>query len=274
MKQTIQLATSRRAASVLNQVEFLQGLDRDVLYALTGELQLTATPRGGTVYRQGDPADGLHILIDGKVKICRRAADGREQLLEIRGPGDVLGAVSVLDPGRRTATAMAVTVVCTAFLDRATLETWMVERPQIAQRLLRLMAGRLRAANSHLLDVVFDDVPARVARELLRLARRFGSREGQHWSVKHDLTQGEIAQLVGATRESVNKALCDFVQRGWITNQGKVTLIHSPEHLAKRAGVVFRMQAMESGADGQVSASPDYQAAQRFSRVEPQPHVR
>ena len=112
----------------------------------------------------------------------------------------------------------------------------MTERPQIAQQLLRFMAGRLRLANNHLLDVIVDDVPGRVAKELLYLAQRFGTRTGDSWQVTHDLTQTEIAQLVGATRESVNKAMCDFVHRGWITTDGKSTLIHRPQLLAKRAG--------------------------------------
>jgi CRP-like cAMP-binding protein len=101
---------------------------------------------------------------------------------------------------------------------------------------MKLLAARLRRANNHLVDAAYDDVPGRVARELLHLAQRFGTQQGDRWHVKHDLTQTEIAQLVGATRESVNKALCDFVHRGWITTDGKVALIHHPELLARRAG--------------------------------------
>lgn len=236
VKQHIKLPTPQRTAAVLSRVGFLAGLDPGIISALSSQLRQVEVLRGAMVYRQGEPADGLHIILAGKIKICCHSADEREQLLAIRGPGDILGAVSILDRCPRTSTAIAVTNVCTAFVDDETLQVWMTERPQIAQQLLRFMAGRLRLANNHLLDIIFDDVPGRVAKELLHLAQRFGTQSGDSWQVTHDLTQTEIAQLVGATRESVNKALCDFVQRGWITTDGKSTLIHRPQLLAKRAG--------------------------------------
>jgi len=233
--QPVEFGSPQRVAAVLSRIDFLSGLDRDAIFAVSEQLRQVEVLRGETIYCQDAPADGLHIIVAGKVKMCCHSADGREQLLAIRGPGDILGAVSVLDPGPRTATAMALTDVCTAVVDSETLQAWMDQRPQIAQQLLRFMAGRLRAANRHLLDVVFDDVPSRVAKELLHLAQRFGTPRGGGWQVTHDLTQTEIAQLVGATRETVNKALCDFVQRGWITTDGKTTLIHHPQMLARRA---------------------------------------
>jgi CRP-like cAMP-binding protein len=235
MRQPLRSTTTARVAAVLSRVDFLAGLDPSVLFALAEDLPLTEIPRGETIYHQGDSADALHIIVFGKVKLCCCAPDGREKLLEIRGPADVLGAVSVLDPGPRTATATAVTEICIATVRAETLDAWMLERPQLTSRLLRLMARRVRTANHQLLDVVFDDVPGRVAKELLHLAQRFGSQNGDGWTVRHDLTQTEIAHLVGARRESVNKALCDFAHRGWITIDGKSTLIHHPELLARRS---------------------------------------
>jgi CRP/FNR family transcriptional regulator, cyclic AMP receptor protein len=236
VEQPVELTTTKRVAEVLSQVDFLQKLDPNVYFELANDLRTVHLRRGQAVFSQGDPADGLRIVITGKVKVCSHSRDGREKLMEIRGPGDVLGAVSMLDAGPRTATAMAITDLCVAIVDDDTLRRWMVDRPQITERLLRLMAGRLRSINNHLLDVVFEDVPGRVAKELLHLAHRFGTQQGNLWQVRHDLTQKEIAQLVGATRESVNKALCDFVHRGWITTDGKSTVIHHPELLARRAG--------------------------------------
>ncbi|MGV0790994.1 Crp/Fnr family transcriptional regulator [Mycolicibacterium sp. XJ1819] len=236
MKQQSSLATAPQAAAVLARVGFIQSLDPAVVVDLASEMKITEVRRGQAFYRQDDPADGLFIILEGKVKVCCRCADGREKLLEIRGPGDVLGAISALDPGPRTSSAIAITDVCAATVDGETLAVWMAEHRQIAEQLVRVLAGRLRRANNHLLTVVFDDVPGRVAKELLALAQRFGVRQGELLSVRHDLTQRELAQLVGATRESVNKALCDFVQRGWITTDGKSTMIHHPELLAKRSG--------------------------------------
>ena len=226
----------REAAKVLGRVRILQDLDTADIDALMEQLRLANVRRGSAIYCQGEPADGLHIILAGKVKLCRHADDGRERLLDVRGPAEILGTVSVLDHGPRTATAIAFTDVWTAQLDTDTLRMWMAERPTIADKMLRLLAARLRRADVHLIDMVFDDVPGRVAKELLDLARRFGTQQGDLWHVQHDLTQAEIAHLVGAARESVNKALCEFAQRGWITLDGKITLIHRPERLARRAG--------------------------------------
>ena len=102
-------------------------------------------------------------------------------------------------------------------------------------RLLRVLARRLRRTNNNLADLIFTDVPGRVAKQLLQLAQRFGTQEGGALRVTHDLTQEEIAQLVGASRETVNKALADFAQRGWLRLEGKSVLIADSERLARRA---------------------------------------
>ena len=86
-----------------------------------------------------------------------------------------------------------------------------------------------------LADLIFTDVPGRVAKQLLQLAQRFGTQEGGALRVTHDLTQEEIAHLVGASRETVNKALADFAQRGWIRLEGKSVLISDSERLVRRA---------------------------------------
>ena len=86
-------------------------------------------------------------------------------------------------------------------------------------------------------DLVFTDVPGRVAKNLLDLADRFGEQERDGLHVHHDLTQEELAQLVGASRETVNKALADFASRGWLRLDGKSVIILDPERLARRARV-------------------------------------
>jgi CRP-like cAMP-binding protein len=107
----------------------------------------------------------------------------------------------------------------------------MVERPEITERLLRVLARRLRRTNDNVADLIFTDGPGRVAKQLLQLAQRFGAHEDGALRVNHDLTQKEIAQLVGASRETVNKALADFAHRGWITLEGKSVLISNCERL-------------------------------------------
>ena len=98
-----------------------------------------------------------------------------------------------------------------------------------------IIAHSARRTTASVPDLIFTDVPGRVAKALLQMADRFGSRESDGLRVKHDLTQEELAQLVGASRETVNKALADFAHRGWLRLEGKSVLILDPERLARRA---------------------------------------
>jgi CRP/FNR family cyclic AMP-dependent transcriptional regulator len=218
---------------ILARAGLLQGVEPTALAGLSQRLRLVEFPRGHTLFAQGEPGDRLYIIISGKVKIGGYIPDGRGHLLTIMGPSDVVGVLSTFDPGPRTSTATAITEVRAASMDRAVLRDWTAERPEITERLLRVLARRLRRTNDNVADLIFTDVPGRVAKQLLQLAQRFGVREGDALRVDHDLTQEEIAQLVGATRETVNKALADFVHRGWITLEGKAMLIFDSERLRR-----------------------------------------
>ena len=101
--------------------------------------------------------------------------------------------------------------------------------------LLAALAARLRRTNEHLADLVFTDVPGRVAKALLDLANRFGRPVEEGIMVSHDLTQEELAQLVGASRETVNKALADFATRGWLKLEARAVLLLDVERLKRRA---------------------------------------
>jgi CRP/FNR family transcriptional regulator, cyclic AMP receptor protein len=220
---------------ILARAGLFQGVEPSAVSALTRQLHPVDFPRGHTLFAEGEPGDRLYIIISGKVKLGRRCFDGREKLLTIMGPSDMFGEMSVFDPGPRTSSATTITEVRAVSMDRAALSAWIVDRPEITERLLRVLARRLRRTNDDLADLIFTDVPGRVAKQLLQLAQRFGTREDGAMRVTHDLTQEEIAQLVGASRETVNKALVDFAHRGWITVEGKSVLISDSERLARRA---------------------------------------
>ena len=225
----------KQAESLLARSGILQGVEPSAAAALIQRLQLVEFRSRERIYSQGEPGDRLYIVVTGKVKIGRRSPDGREQLLSVMGPADMFGALSMFDPGPRTANATAITDVCAACMDHDALREWITGRPQIAEQLLRVLARRLRRTDDHIGDLIFTDVPGRVAKQLLQLAQRFSTQQGEDLRLIHDLTQEEIAQLVGASRETVNKALSNFAQRGWITVDGKTILIHDVERLARRA---------------------------------------
>jgi CRP/FNR family transcriptional regulator, cyclic AMP receptor protein len=211
-----------------------QGFESAVA-AVTKQLQPVDFARGWTVFAEGEPADRLYIIMSGKVKIGHRSLDGRDHLLAIMGPPDMFGELSVFDPGLRTASATTLTEVRAVSLDRDTLRGWMADRPEVAEQLLRLLARRLRRTNNRVTDQIFTDVPGRVAKQLLLLAQQFGTREGDGLRVAHDLTQEEIAQLVGASREATNQALGMFADLGWIRWESHNVLILDTENLARQA---------------------------------------
>jgi CRP/FNR family transcriptional regulator, cyclic AMP receptor protein len=223
------------ADQILSRAGLFQGVERSAVTALTKQLRPVDFPRGHVIFAEGEPGDRLYIIISGKVKIGRVYPDGRANLLTIVGPSDMFGELSIFDPGPRTSTATTITEVRAVSMDRDALRAWIADRPEIAERLLRVLARRLRRTNSDLTDLIFIDVSGRVAKRLLGLAQRFGTREGVAMRVTHDLTQEELAQLVGAARETVNKVLADFAHRGWIQLEGNSLLICDSERLTMRA---------------------------------------
>ncbi|BBZ35738.1 Crp/Fnr family transcriptional regulator [Mycolicibacterium confluentis] len=220
---------------ILARAGIFQGVAPDAVAALARSLEPAVYPRGHTVFREGEPGESLFIITSGKVKIGRRTPDGRESLITLMGPADMFGELALFDPGPRTSTVTTLTEVEVVIMDHDALRSWIRDRPQIAEQLLRVLARRLRRTNDSLSDLIFTDVPGRVAKQLLDLAKRFGVREGESLRVDHELTQEELAQLVGSSRETVNKALSDFVQRGWIRRQGKTVFIDDAARLARRA---------------------------------------
>jgi CRP/FNR family cyclic AMP-dependent transcriptional regulator len=223
------------ADKILARAGLFQGVEPRAVSALTRQLHHVDFRSGHTVFAEGEPGDSLYIIISGKVKIGRRSPDGRDNLLTILGASEMFGELSIFDPGPRTLSATTITDVRAVSMDRDALRGWIADRPDVAERLLRALARRLQRTDNNLVDMVFTDVPGRVAKQLLQLAQRFGSQEGDALRVTHDLTQEEIAQLVGASRETVNKALGDFAHRGWIQLKAKSVLIYDCERLARRA---------------------------------------
>ena len=219
----------------LARAGIFQGVDPDAVAALINDMDTVGFPKGTTIFDEGEPGDRLYIIVEGKIKLARHAPDGRENLLSVMGPSDMFGELSIFDPGPRTSSAVCVTEVSAASMSADQLQEWVGSHPDVPAQLLRMLARRLRRTNNSLADLIFTDVPGRVAKSLLQLANRFGVQEGSALRVNHDLTQEEIAQLVGASRETVNKALAEFAHRGWIRLEGKSVLISDTERLARRA---------------------------------------
>jgi CRP-like cAMP-binding protein len=219
----------------LKQAPLFAELDDEAASTLAAAMGTIKVNKGDVLFHEGDTEDRLYVVVSGKIKLGRSGSAGRENLLAVLGPGQMFGELSVFDPGPRSSTATAVTPCELRVLEHDELTQWLTGRPEVARGLLGQLASRLRRANENAADLVFSDVPGRVAKALLDLAKRFGEQRDEGIHVHHDLTQEELAQLVGASRETVNKALADFAARGWIRLEPRSVTLIDVERVERRA---------------------------------------
>ena len=259
------MAEPDQAGGRLRQMEFT---DEDVRILATNPLlselsdedaatfrphiRVTVLPRGERLFDEGDPGDRLYLVVDGKVKLTRTAPDGRESLVSVHGAGDMFGELAMFDPTYRTSSATAITDARLASIAHDDLRQVLITRPAVSLLLLKALAQRLRRVTETNTNLIFTDVPGRVAKALLELAGQFGMPAEDGIQVSHDLTQEELAQLVGASRETVNKALADFATRGWIQLAAKSVLLIDPDRLRRRARLGSVHVGRQFAAVGQV----------------------
>ena len=219
---------------VVRKAPLFTALDDASATTLRASMKEVKVSKGNTLFKEGDDGDRLFVVVDGKLKLGTSSGDGRENLLSILGPGDMFGELSLFDPGPRTATATAVTDSKLLSLANDQVIGWVTAHPEVSLHLLGRLAQRLRRTNEVLADLVFADVPGRVAKAIMDLGEKFGVKKDDGLHVNHDLTQEELAQLVGASRETVNKALADFSARGWVRLEPRAVVVLDYERLSKR----------------------------------------
>ena len=210
-------------------------LDDEAASSLRESMASEKLSKGKVLFREGQEGDRLYVVVQGKIKLGTTSGDGRENLRGIFGPGQMFGELSLFDPKPRTATATAVTDSRLVSLRYDAVIGLVTSHPQTSLEVLRRLAQRLRESNEIVSDLVFDDVPGRVAKQIMHLGERFGTLKDDGLHVNHDLTQEELAHLVGASRETVNKSLADFAARGWVKLQPRGVLVTDVERLTKRA---------------------------------------
>ncbi len=189
-----------RLGDVVRRAPLFAALDDEAAGELLESMESVHLDRGQQLFGEGEAGDRVYVVRTGKIKLVRSWPDGRENLLAVLGPGEMFGELSLFDPGPRTSSARAVSESELIALGHDDMLRWLARRPEVARHLLRALAQRLRRTNVALADLVFTDVPGRVAKALLDLSRRFGRPIADGLLVAHDLTQEELAQLVGASR--------------------------------------------------------------------------
>lgn len=193
--------------------------------------------RGDVILRLGVRTEELFVVRAGKAKTCVTSTDGRELVLDFHCAGEVVVEPTLFDAAPSVSTTLALTDVHAGRISRADLVKWLVLCPEITERLLGCIARRQRESHQMRMDMVQMDASARLAKALLRLAGRFGSDRRGRLLMIEDLTQEELGQYVGSRRDTVNKTLADFAQRGWISIERKSIFLTDPAQLARRVRV-------------------------------------
>ena len=194
----------------------------DVLSALPAELssRLFAKARvvslgaDETLFLTGDAGDGCYRVDEGLLKASMLSPTGGERILSIFGPGAMIGELSMIDSGPRSATVTALRAAKLQFVSRSVFDSFGGENPDVYKHLVTLLAGRLRDTNGALIATSFLSVKGRVARALLNLAEAFGHDVGDgRILVRQKVTQSDLAAMAGIARENVSRVLQDWMKR-------------------------------------------------------------
>lgn len=227
---------SAASASAMAGTDLLRGLPATVVEDFLRRVTLLTVPPESVIFHEGDTADRVLLLVAGRIKIVRQGEHGRENILIIAGPGELIGGLSIFDRGRQLTTAVTVGQAQIAELSADTMIEWLEAHTEAAMRFIRLLILRAQRQNTALHDVFGLDVGTRVARAILREARRFGRKTSEGVRVNMGLSQEELAQHVRASRESVNQTLSRFAKHGWIRRDGAEIVVLNMDRLARQAG--------------------------------------
>lgn len=213
-------------------------VDDAIASEISSKLEPLVLSRGNVLFHAGDIADAIYIIVKGKIKLSRRYSDDdprKESLLNVLGDGSVFGELSVLDPGPRTTTATAIAPSQIHRLSAEDFYQLLEKYPNLQMGLLHQLASRLRQSTGYASDLVLNDVHGRTARTIMHLTDVFGEKGDDGIIVNHGLTQQEIAHMVGASRETVNKFLMELTERGELSLSYRAFVVLDPEAISKRS---------------------------------------
>jgi CRP/FNR family transcriptional regulator/CRP/FNR family cyclic AMP-dependent transcriptional regulator len=220
--------------NTISRVTFFTSLLPDEKLALSKRAKEQVYPKNEVIFRKGDPGLRLYIIKSGKVKIVLPSQDGKEAIIAILSNGDFFGELSLFDGKPRSASAITIDDTDLLTIHRDHFLQFIQEHPHVASDILAVVSSRLRQADNLVEDASFLDLPARLAKRLLDLADEHGVNVQDGVQITLKLTQQDIAGMVGATRESVNKQLKFCQDRGVLKMESQHLIILKPEELRKR----------------------------------------
>ena len=215
---------------ILRGTDLLGNAPTAELEALAAASRVRTFRRGQVIFTAGTPGDTVMVVMSGRVKVVVRSADGGELTLTVIGPGAMFGEVGVADGGPRSADAEALEESQLLLIPREMIRDLCGRVPAVAQALMRSVAAILRRLTDAASDLVFLDLPRRVAKVLLSQPR------GEDGVIRPLMSQEELAHQAGGSRQSVNAALRGFERRGWIQVSGRTVTVTQAAALSRFAG--------------------------------------
>jgi CRP/FNR family transcriptional regulator, cyclic AMP receptor protein len=230
------LPDSGVARRVSGPIELLRGhavlgqLPTEALEQLSAYVARRRVARGATIFAKGDPGHGLMAVVRGSVKISLPSAGGREVVLNRIPAGEVFGEMALFDGQARSADATAIEDCELLIVDRRNLLHLMHQKPEVAVMLLEVLCARLRRTNEQFEDTMFMSLPVRLAKLLLRLSQAAGIDEPKQ---RIAISQRELSQMIGVSREATNKQLRAWEKRGWVRLEHRTLTVLDRAALAR-----------------------------------------
>jgi CRP/FNR family cyclic AMP-dependent transcriptional regulator len=214
--------------NMLTSIPLFKGLDATQLGWIAQRAHRRLVPAGKDIITIEQPGEAVYIILSGTVKIHVEQDDGRDVILSILGAGDMLGEMSIIDNVGRSASVVTLEDTLVLWMDKASFNQMMDEFPPVPLNLVRILSGRVRLSDELIKSLATLDVYGRVARELLAFAQKYG-KDGDDGSVLIPirLTQGDIADFVGASRKRVNQVMVFFREQEFISTNadGKIVVL-------------------------------------------------
>jgi len=216
---------SGKAPQLLSEIELFSELNEGELHEVAAHAEIRKVPTDTTIFHEGDPADAVFVVVNGRVKVVTTSSDGKEFILTLLGAGQVFGEMGLLEAAPRSAAVITVTEVELMVIKRDDFDRLIESSPTISRKLMAILSRRLRRANSKMESLAYMDVAGRLARYLLDMALDHGQRLGNGWVVVKRPTHSDIAHSIGTSRETVSRLINEFEEGFGLVNKGKFTYI-------------------------------------------------
>ena len=216
---------SGKAPQLLSEIELFSELNEAELQEVAAHAQIRKVPTDTTIFYEGDPADAVFVVVNGRVKVVTTSSDGKEFILTVLGSGQVFGEMGLLEGAPRSAAVITITEVELLVIKRDDFDRLIESSPTISRKLMAILSRRLRRANSKMESLAYMDVAGRLARYLLDMALDHGQRLGNGWVVVKRPTHSDIAHSIGTSREPVSRLINEFEEGFGLVNKGKFTYI-------------------------------------------------